>query len=239
MEANTTLKEIMDKYSWQKRLNILRKMLVYLRLTKMLNKHKRGQLRYAFEYMLEPQNLLRFIKQGDLLYHCDKRREKDTNGEKKNFGDNSRGIEKMRKDTYPLEWIEVSKGGELFFKYNPFGKKNICETICEKHKYKKDSFSQSLIKEKLAISNYKCSITGIPQENGDLAADHFIPKEKGGLSTADNCIILNKILNEKKNKKMPIEWFCETLLTNFMNLCKSVGILEECKEKVIQFIQDF
>jgi hypothetical protein len=66
-----------------------------------------------------------------------------------------------------------------------------------------------------------------------------MPKEKGGLSDETNCIIINKILNEKKNKKMPIEWFCETLLTNFMNICRSVGILKECKEKLIKFIEDF
>jgi hypothetical protein len=46
-------------------------------------------------------------------------------------------------------------------------------------------------------------------------------------------------MNEKKNKKMPIEWFCETILTNFMTICKHVGILQECKEKIIKFIQEF
>ena len=96
-----------------------------------------------------------------------------------------------------------------------------------------------MIEEKLKVSNYKCCITGIPQDNGHLAADHFIPKEKGGLSVPENCIIINKILNEKKNKKMPIEWFCDTILTNFMNICKNVGILEECKKKLITFIEEF
>jgi hypothetical protein len=38
---------------------------------------------------------------------------------------------------------------------------------------------------------------------------------------------------------MPIEWFCETLLTNFMKICKDVGILEECKEKIINFVKNF
>ena len=36
-----------------------------------------------------------------------------------------------------------------------------------------------------------------------------------------------------------LEWFCETLLTNFMNICQNVGILQECKEKLINFIQEF
>ena len=38
---------------------------------------------------------------------------------------------------------------------------------------------------------------------------------------------------------MPREWFCETLLTNFMIICKKVGILQECKEKIIKFIQEY
>ena len=38
---------------------------------------------------------------------------------------------------------------------------------------------------------------------------------------------------------MPIEWFCETLLSNFMNICKHVGILNECKEKLIKFINSY
>jgi 5-methylcytosine-specific restriction endonuclease McrA len=118
-------------------------------------------------------------------------------------------------------------------------KEKICSQIIDNHKHKNNSFSKSIIDEKLKLSNYKCCITGIPQDNGNLAADHFIPKEKGGLSDYNNCIIINKILNEKKNKKLPIEWFCETLLTNFLNICKNIGILEECKDKIIKFIQEF
>ena len=44
---------------------------------------------------------------------------------------------------------------------------------------------------------------------------------------------------KKKNKKLPIEWFCETLLTNFMTICRNVGILEECKNQLVKFIQEF
>lgn len=84
-----------------------------------------------------------------------------------------------------------------------------------------------------------CEITGLPASEGKLSADHFIPKEKGGKSDENNCVILNKILNEKKNKKMPNEWFCKSLLTNFMKICKRVGVLEDCETKLINFIQDF
>jgi hypothetical protein len=223
--------------SKEKRLTILKKIWIYASLKEKANKHKNGQLRYVFEYL--KLNLNKFVKQGDILLYCDKRRCEDTDGKKQNFKDNSRQVEKMRKDLYPLEWTEVSKNGELWFKYTPHLKDRISNEIIDKHGHKKDGFSKSTIKEELKSSNYKCCITGIPEENGGLAADHFMPKEKGGLSDSNNCIILNKILNEKKNKKMPIEWFCETLLTNFLNICKRVGILEECKQKMILFIQEF
>jgi|688.fasta_scaffold422274_1 hypothetical protein len=242
-EINATIenndKKFIEKYSRQKRMYILYKIMYYLHLKQKVNKHKKGQLSYVFEFLTKPENICKFVKQGDILLYCDKRRSEDTKGVKNNFKDNSRQVEKMRKDIYPLEWVEVSKNGELWFKHIPQNKKYICEDLYEQHKHKSDSFSKCIIEEKIKLSNYKCCITGIPQDNGDLAADHFMPKEKGGLSDYNNCIIINKILNEKKNKKLPIEWFCETLLTNFMNICKSVGILEECKEKIIKFIQDF
>ncbi len=68
--------------------------------------------------------------------------------------------------------------------------------------------------------NYKCELTGLPLENGKLAADHWYPKEKSGVSTEENCVIINKILNEKKNNHEPVTWFCRFLLTNFLNICK-------------------
>ena len=52
--------------------------------------------------------------------------------------------------------------------------------------------------------------------------------------------ILNKILNEKKNKHEPIDWFCKSLLSNFLNICKKVGMdLQTVKDKLINFIQEF
>jgi hypothetical protein len=240
----TTIKEgvkqkFTEKFSKNKRIKILHKIIIYKHLNNKSNNHKKGQLKYVFEYLIKPENLDKFVKQGDVLFYCDKRRNEDTNGDKKNFKDNSRQVEKMRKDIYPLEWIEVSKGGELFFKYDALNKKNISKNLYEKHKYKNDSFNKNTIDEKLKLTNYLCEITGLPESEGKLAADHFIPKEKGGKSEKNNCIIINKVLNEKKNNKMPIEWFCETILTNFMNICKHVGIIEECKKKLINFIKDF
>ena len=36
---------------------------------------------------------------------------------------------------------------------------------------------------------------------------------------------------------MPIPWFCKTLLTNFMDICKSVGI--NPKKQLIEFIENY
>jgi hypothetical protein len=180
--------------------------------------------------------LNKYVRNKDVQEYCNQRT-KDETGQP--LGDPPRAFEILRKDRLPLEWSEYKYKRNKYVKYTPRMKEKISKEIIDTHKNKKDSFGKEMIEEKLKVSNYKCCITGIPQDNGDLAADHFIPKEKGGLSVPENCIIINKILNEKKNKKMPIEWFCDTILTNFMNICKNVGILEECKKKLITFIEEF
>ena len=178
----------------------------------------------------------KYVKLIDVQDYCNTRHKEETG---RPLGDPSRAFEILRKDKLPLEWSEIRYRRHKYVKYTPQIKNKISTKIIDSNKHKSDRFSDCVIKERLKLSNYKCCITGIPQDNGDLAADHFIPKEKGGRSDYDNCVIINKILNEKKNKKLPIEWFCETLLTNFMNICRNAGILEECKNKLIKFIQDF
>ena len=59
------------------------------------------------------------------------------------------------------------------------------------------------------------------------------------LTVLTNCVILNKILNEKKNTHLPEDWFCKHLLTNFLNICKRMGVLDNIKTKLINFIQEF
>ena len=200
-------------------------------------KVKSGSVKYAFEYM--KLHAGKFVKQGDLLLYCDKRRCEDTHGAKKNFKDNSRAIEILRKDKLPLRWTEVKKDGELWFKYTPWIKDIFADEIHEKHKYKVDSFTKPLIQERMTLAEFRCELTGIPVNTCKADADHFIPREKGGMSILENCVILASPINTSKNKKMPIEWFCESILTNFLNLSKRVGIEKEAKEKLIQFIQEY
>jgi 5-methylcytosine-specific restriction endonuclease McrA len=195
---------------------------------------KSGANKYAFDYMKIHAG--KFVRLKDVQEYCNQRT-KDETGE--GLGDPPRAFEILRKDILPLEWEEKKEGRYKSVKYNPDLKRQLTAEICESYENKKDSFSKEIITKQMENAGYKCEITGLPVSEGKLAADHFLPKEKGGKSEENNCVILNKVLNEKKNKKMPIEWFCDSLLTNFMNICKKVGLLEECKEKFIKFVQEF
>lgn len=55
-----------------------------------------------------------------------------------------------------------------------------------------------------------------------------------------NCVIINKIINEKKNKTPPLEWFCNHLLNNFMNICEKTGMdIENVKKYLIKYINEW
>jgi 5-methylcytosine-specific restriction endonuclease McrA len=226
----------LQKFSRKRRINMLYKIIYWKQIDNTIKKCniRKGANLYAFEYL--KLNLNKYVRIKDVQEYCNMRT-KEVTGHP--LGDPPRAFEILRKDKLPLEWSEIKYRKNKYVKYTPHIKEKVCIQIIDNNKHKNDSFSKSIIQEKIKLSNYKCCITGIPQDNGDLAADHFIPKEKGGLSDYNNCIIINKILNEKKNKKLPIEWFCETLLRNFLNICKNVGILEECKNKMINYIKDF
>tara|TARA_B100001094_G_C18106117_1_gene758471 strand:+ start:216 stop:872 length:657 start_codon:yes stop_codon:yes gene_type:complete len=218
---------------------MLRKIRARALLLKMQKSFRNGQKKYALDYLLKPSNLCRFIKQGDLLQYCDNRRSIETNRLKPNYRDNSRSIELLRKDIKPLEWTEVIKDRELWFRHSPNIKKYHSEKTLNLYKRRNNGFTTEIIRKKMENCKYKCEITGLSSNESCIAADHFIPKEKGGNSKENNCIIINKILNEKKNRHDPIDWFCKHLLTNFMNICKRMGILDTCKTKIKNFIDEF
>ena len=180
-----------------------------------------SQKYFACEYML--MHPCMYVNQGDLLLYCDQRRCETTNGKHPNFRDNSRGIESLRKDKFPLRFHEVRDSNGLRFVYVPELEEIQKDQIAHVS-HKRSGFSQALIKKKMKEVNYKCELTGLPLENGKLAADHWYPKEKSGVSTEENCVIINKILNEKKNNHEPVTWFCRFLLTNFLNICKKTGL---------------
>lgn len=202
--SNQPLKLFIEKYSKKKRINMLHKIIHWKQLDNAEKKCniKKGANRYAMEYL--KAHLNKYVRIKDVQEYCNVRNKQETGHP---LGDPPRAFEILRKDKLPLEWSEIQYRKNKYVKYTQCIKDIICSKIIDSHKHKSNSFSKCIIEEKIKLSNYKCCITGIPQDNGDLAADHFIPKEKGGLSDWNNCIIINKILNEKKNKKLPIEWF--------------------------------
>ena len=136
-------------------------------------------------------------------------------------------------------WYETKTKDGLYFAYIPELKElKIDEIAITAHKNK--GFSKDVVQKRMKVAGYKCEITGIPLGDGGLAADHWYPKEKGGESTEYNCVILNKILNEKKNNHKPVDWFSRSILTNFLNICRRTRMnMDEVKSKLIGFIEEF
>jgi len=199
---------------------------------------KKGQNRYIVEYL--EKYPMQLVKQGDILKYCDDRRYEDSYGAKPNYKDNSRGIEILRKDKFPNCWREVKIKGELYIAYIPERKELVTAEIVEHSINRSKCFSKDIINSKLEKANHKCMITGIDIHQGRLAADHWVPKEKGGKNELQNCIILNKQLNEKKNNNQPVDWFATTILNNFLKVCKDTGMnINDVKQELIDVIQEF
>jgi 5-methylcytosine-specific restriction endonuclease McrA len=198
-------------------------------------KIKKGANKYAFDYM--KLHAGEFVRIKDVQEYCSQQHKLKTGCV---LGDPPRAFEILRKDKLPLEWEEKKIGNEKYVKFAPHKKLEHTEAVIQNHAHKADGFTKQIISSKMETFGYKCAITGIPVADGGLAADHFIPKEKGGKSEPENCVILNKILNEKKNNTMPVEWFTTSLLTNFMNVAVQAGIdKEEMKSQLIDFIKHF
>jgi len=204
-------------------------------LEKQLKPKKNSYMCFVIEYL--KLHAGDYVGVGDVGAYCSKRR---IEIEGKAFLDPPRSFETLRKDRFPLQWDEYKSGKLMFVRFNPLRQEALITEIAEAHKHRSDGFSKETINAKLEECGYKCALTGLPQSEGNLAADHFLPKEKGGKSEPQNCVILNKILNEQKNNLDPVEWFTKSLLTNFINLTQSAGMdLESVKSQLISFIQAF
>ena len=205
-------------------------------IKKIKPKKKNAEMSYALEFMIEngPHKWLQVKEIGK--YIADRKFE-DT---KKIVGDPPRQFELLRKNVLPLSWLEKRVGRSKWVCFCPEQKDWYTNEIINDSKHKKDEFSPEIKKSALENSNYKCEITGLPISEGKLACDHFKPKAGCGVSTSQNCVVLNKILNEKKNNHEPVDWFVRSLLTNFLNICKRTGMdLETVNAKLIDFIQEF
>jgi hypothetical protein len=198
-------------------------------------KIKKGQLVYVMEYL--KNHPCKFVKQGDVLHYCDKRRCEDTNGNKPNFKDNSRAIEILRKDKTPLRWLEVSKNGELYFMYCKSLETNYVHEIVEMHARRKENFSKDVVSKALSNAGYKCQMCGISANQVKLQCDHWLPREQCGHSTVNNAVCLCSNCNPKKNACLPAEWFCKHFLTNFNKISLSCGDWCESKKLIEEYLR--
>ena len=182
-----------------------------------------------FEKKIEDPSWGGWVGVSELTNYCSDERKKVLG---KGFGDPPRRFEQFRKDQTPGYWEEKKNGANKLVKFKiPTGEEIIVS--------KDHGFAKDLQEKRLKESNNMCEITGLSFNEGKLACDHWYPKEKGGQSDEKNCVILNKILNEKKNNHLPEDWFCNHLLKNFLNVCKRMGNIENVKIKLIKFIEEF
>ena len=170
-----------------------------------------------------------YVSVSNVGEYCSEQRKKEKGI---GFGDPPRQFEIFRKDKTCGYWVEENRGKLKYVKF-------CIPTIDKIIVTKEHGFTNDIIKSKLKQSNNKCEITGLPSSESKLCADHWKPKEKFGTSEENNCVILNKILNEKKNNHLPEDWFCKHLLTNFLNICKRFGDIDIVKNKLVIFIQEF
>jgi len=189
---------------------------------------------FAFEYMsMYPGQ---YVLCKEVQEYCSVKT-KEIKGEV--LGDPPRAFEMCRKNYYPLEWDEQKVGRLKLVRFNPDKKGEVTDQVYKDNCHKHEGFSKGIIQEKMLEAGFKCEITGLPVSDGALAADHFYPREKGGESIKENCVILNKILNEKKNNQLPVYWFSRSILTNFLKVSSKVGTLEKTKEELLEFIKNY
>ena len=125
---------------------------------------------------------------------------KNPDGSPANYGDGGRAVEMFRQEKY--EGCFDNKTGKS---EGPF-RLNIQKYKDYKGSTKSHSFSNAIKKAVLKRANGKCELCG---HKGKLEIDHFVPKEKGGLSTIENANALCSRCNDRKCAKQPDDFMKE------------------------------
>lgn len=176
---------------------------------------------FALEYLEKNEN--NFVSVAAVQDYCNERR-KAIREDKKGYGDPSRSFEILRKDRLQLMWEEKMEGKCKYVKFNPEVRRQASKAVIEANNPRSDGFSSEMKQIILNRANHRCEITRVPLDESQLAIDHWNPKQGGGESKPENGVVMIKHLNEQKNNTSPVQWFCESVLTNFCNLCRRCGM---------------
>ena len=142
---------------------------------------------------------------------------KNPDGSPANFGDGGRTIEIFRQETYEGCFDNKSDKSE-----GPF-RLNIEKYTQFKGSTKSHSFSHEVKKAVAKRCNGRCELCG---HKGKIEIDHFVPKEKGGLSTIENANALCSRCNDKKCAKSPNDFMKEEF-ARFKKYFEDRGMKEE------------
>lgn len=134
------------------------------------------------------------VEDGGVNWHTKKGGKKNPDGTPKNFGDPGRQLEQFRTEKYDACWDNQTGKSDGPFrlnleKYKAYTGPTKCHSFTEKEK--------EIIRKR---SGGKCELCG---HKGKVEIDHFVPKEKGGLSDLSNANALCSRCNDRKCSKEP------------------------------------
>lgn len=131
-----------------------------------------------------------------------KKGKKNPDGSCAIFGDGGRCIEQFRTEKWEGCFDNKTGTDQGPFKLNIEKYKNY------KGSTKTHSFNAQIKKAVAKRSNGRCELCG---HKGRTEIDHFVPKEKGGLSTIENANALCRRCNDRKCNKTPQVFMTEEL----------------------------
>lgn len=134
------------------------------------------------------------VEDGGVNWATKNGAKKNPDGSPKNFGDPGRQLEQFRTEKYDACWDNQTGKSDGPFrlnleKYKAYTGPTKCHTFTEKEK--------EIIRKR---SGGKCELCG---HKGKVEIDHFVPKEKGGLSDLSNANALCSRCNDRKCAKEP------------------------------------
>lgn len=137
---------------------------------------------------------------GGVGWNTKKGSKKNPDGSPTTYGDPGRTLEKIRTETYDECWDNQSGKSDGPFRLNLEKYSNFTGAT------KNHSFTEKDKKAILKRADGRCELCGY---KGKLEIDHFMPREKGGLSSLENGNALCSRCNDRKCNKDPEAFMME------------------------------